>query len=188
MPTPEEMAAKMRDNALEKTGRAVEDWFEILSGTGLVKHGQLVTHLKSEHGVSHGFANLIVHDFRAASVAGGASRPAESVDPVDAQYTGKKEHLRPIYEEIIERVGAFGDDVEVSPKKAYVSLRRSKQFATVGPATNSAVEVGLNLEGRATTGRLLSGKGMVSHRVRLGSTNEVDAELVGWLKAAYDDA
>ncbi|MDX1393778.1 MAG: DUF5655 domain-containing protein [Gemmatimonadota bacterium] len=182
MPTPEEMAATMRENALEKTGRVVEDWFGVLSATGLERHGELVKHLKTEHGVTHGFANLIVHEFRAGT-SGGTNGAGN--DPIAAHYSGKKEHLRPVYDAIMERVNALGDDVEVAPKKAYVSLRRSKQFACVGPATNSALEVGLNMKGHPTTSRLLEGKGMVTHRVRLGSVDEVDDELVGWIREAY---
>jgi len=180
MASPEEMAAKMRENVLEKTGRAIGDWFVVLSDAGLEKHGQMVKLLKGEHGVTHGFANLIVHDFK--------TQGAEPTDLVGGQYTGKKEHLRPIYDAIMASVEGFGDDVEVSPKKAYVSLRRSKQFATVGPATNSAVEVGLNLKGHQLTDRLVPGKGMVTHRVRLSVPDEVDAELIGWLKTAYGAA
>ncbi len=180
MASPEEMVAKMRENVFEKTGRAVADWFPVLETTGLGKHGELVSHLKTEHGVTHGFAGLIVHDFRARGEA--------PIDLVAAQYTGKKEHLRPIYDAIMAEVEELGSDVEVSPKKAYVSLRRSKQFATVGPATVSAVEVGFNMEGHDVTARLLEGKGMVTHRVRLGSAEEVDAELVGWIRIAYESA
>jgi predicted transport protein len=174
------MAAKMRENVPEKTGKKLADWFTVLEGAGLEKHGEMMKLLKNDHGVGHGFANLIVHDFR--------SRGAEPIDPVADQYAGKKEHLRPIYEAIMSEVEKLGGDVEVSPKKAYVSLRRSKQFATVGPATASAVEVGLNMKGHPVTDRLLAGKGMVTHRVRLGSAAEVDAQLVGWIRTAYEGA
>ncbi len=180
MASPEEMAAKMRENALEKTGRAISDWFVVLSDADLEKHGEMLKLLKGEHGVTHGFANLIVHDFK--------TQGTEPTDLVGEQYTGKKEHLRPIYDAIIASVDGFGDDVEVSPKKAYVSLRRSKQFATVGPATNAAVEVGLNLKGQDLKERLVAGRGMVTHRVRLGAPDEVDDELVAWLRTAYGAA
>jgi hypothetical protein len=48
---------------------------------------------------------------------------------------------------------------------------------------------GLNLKGVATTERLeASGSfnSMVSHRVRVGKKSEVDWELIGWLRQAYD--
>ena len=180
MPTPDEMAATMRANAAEKTGRTVDEWLTVLAPSGLQKHGQIVKLLKTEHGVTHGFANLIAHDFLAQG--------AEPSDPIADQYSGKKKHLRPVYDAVMAAVEELGDDVEIAPKKSYVSLRRSKQFATVGPATNTQVEVGLNLKGHDVTDRLMAGRGMVTHRVRLESADEVDDELVGWMRAAYEAA
>jgi len=53
------------------------------------------------------------------------------------------------------------------------------------------IATGLNLGAAKPTGRLEpSGNfsAMVSHRVRIESKQEVDAELVGWLRTAYDSA
>ena len=83
----------------------------------------------------------------------------------------------------------FGKDIEVAPKKAYVSLRRNKQFAIIQPTTKTRVDVGINLKGVPSTDRLEdsgSFNSMVSHRVRLESKQDVDAELRKWLKQAYD--
>jgi hypothetical protein len=84
-------------------------------------------------------------------------------------------------------VNSFGP-FEISPKKTYLSLRRKKQFATVGPATNSRVEVGLNMKGVKGTSRLeqLPAGQMCQYRVKLTSPAEVDAELIAWIRAAYD--
>ena len=79
--------------------------------------------------------------------------------------------------------------VEISPKKAYVSLRRNKQFAIVQPSTATRVDLGINLKNIEATGRLeLSGSfnAMVSHRVRLSKPGDVDAQVLAWLKAAYE--
>jgi hypothetical protein len=89
---------------------------------------------------------------------------------------------------LLAAVHKFGTDVQVSPKKAYVSLRRSKQFAIIQPSTATRLDVGINLKGTAPTPRLeASGSfnAMVSHRVRVSKLGEVDKELLGWLKAAY---
>src|SRR5205085_11345610 len=108
---------------------------------------------------------------------------------VDAQYAGAKAGLRPTYEVLLKAMGKFGNDVEVSPKKAYVSIRRNKQFAILQPSTATRLDVGINLKGVEPSGRLeASGSfnAMVSHRVRVAKIEEIDKELLGWLKAAYD--
>lgn len=149
----------------------------MLRAAALEKHGQMVKLLKADHGVTHGFANLIVSDFRALGDDG-------PVDLVDAMYQGR-EALRPIHDRVMDQVDGLGSDVELAPKKAYVSLRRNKQFAMVGPATKTQVEVSFNLKGKETTDRLKKASGMATHKVRLTSINEVDDELVAWLEEAY---
>ena len=75
-------------------------------------------------------------------------------DVLDAIYVGPKAALRPIHEALVEAIDQFGP-YEVAPKKGYVSLRRKKQFAMIGPATNTRVELGLNMKGVPATDRLL---------------------------------
>ena len=134
--------------------------------------------------MTHGFANLVAH--KTLQSDAGSSNAG---DLVAAQYAGAKADLRPIYDALIARVQKFGKDVEIAPKKAYVSLRRKKQFALIQPTTRTRIDVGINLKGQATTKRLeASGSfnAMCSHRVRVTQRKEVEGELVGWLKKAYD--
>jgi hypothetical protein len=87
----------------------------------------------------------------------------------------------------MQAIEAFGP-FEVAPKKTYISLRRKKQFAMVGPATNTQVEVGLNMKDVKGTDRLkqLPPGGMCQYKVRLSSAAEVDKELVAWIRRAFD--
>ena len=189
--SPEEMARTMIANMPEKTGKSLDQWLAITRDCGLEKHGQIVKLLKTEHGMTHGFANLVAHHHLGSpTVTGGASKLSND-ELVAAQYAGKKEGLKPIYEALIEATKKLGPDVEISPKKAYVSLRRSKQFALIQPSTATRVDVGLNMKGEDPTPRLeASGSfnAMCSHRVRLESKKDVNAELKRWLKAAYERA
>jgi predicted transport protein len=110
---------------------------------------------------------------------------------VAAQYSGAKAGLRPVYDALEKKIRAFGQDVELAPKKAYVSLRRSKQFGLLQPSTATRLDVGLNLKNAPAKGRLeASGSfnSMCTHRVRVETVKDVDAELVSWLKEAYDRA
>ena len=182
--SPEEMEAAMIRNLEEKTGKSLSEWLKIAQASGQEKHGALVKHLKTEHGVTHGYAGLSAHRFR----RGGEP---QVTDVVAAQYSGRKASLRPIYDALLDRRRGFGDELEVSPKKAYVSLRRNKQFGIVQPSTRTRVDVGINLKGVEPTERLeASGSfnSMVSHRVRVTGTAQVDDELVGWLRQAYDQS
>ena len=87
---------------------------------------------------------------------------------------------------LIEPYGAF----EVAPKKGYVSLRRKKQFATLGPATQTQVELGLNAKGLPAHARLklMPPGGMCQYTLRLSSTADIDARVAAWLRAAFDAA
>ena len=184
--TPEQMTQSMIENMPAKTGKTLNQWLKVVSKSKLGKHGEIVKHLKADHGVTHGFANLIAHEH----LAKGAP-PASGDDLLANQYKGPKEGLKPIYEAVTAMVEKFGSDVEVSPKKTYVSYRRNKQFALIQPSTRDRIDVGINLKGEPVTDRLeASGSfnAMCSHRVRITKKSEVDAELKNWLKKAYDAA
>jgi hypothetical protein len=86
-------------------------------------------------------------------------------------------------------IGQFGA-FEIAPKKGYLSLRRKKQFAMLGPATKDRVELGLNAKGLPPHPRLkaMPPGGMCQYTVRLGAADEVDEALAGWLRAAYEAA
>jgi hypothetical protein len=185
--SPEEMRRDMIANLQDKTGKSLAEWLKVIGASKRSKHGEIVALLKGQHGVTHGYANQIALE---------ALRPADAPAPgsaalIEAQYAGPKAALRPIYDALIARVGKLGSDVELSPKKGYVSLRRSKQFGLIQPSTATRVDVGINLKGQTPTARLeASGSfnAMVSHRVRVSSVAEVDAELAGWLRRAYEAA
>jgi hypothetical protein len=185
MATPDEMTATMIANLKEKTGKTLEQWLAVVKKSKLAKHGEIVKMLKADHGMTHGFANLVAHK----ALASDAGSAGPDTDLVAEQYSGKKAALRPIYDALVAAVSKLGKDVELSPKKAYVSLRRSKQFGLVQPSTATRLDLGLNLKGVAPTERLeASGSfnSMVTHRVRLSSAKEVDRQLVAWLKQAYE--
>lgn len=183
--SPEEQLASMAANLEEKTGRALAEWSTLVHKSGRTKHGEVVSWLKANHGLTHGYANFVAHaTFKTDSL----SQTSAGADRVSEMFAGDKAALRPVFDAIMKDVRAFGSDIEESPKKGYLSLRRSTQFATLHPSTKSRFDVGLKLKGVPPEGRLEaagSWNGMVTHRVRLTSVADVDAELIGWLRKAY---
>ncbi len=174
-------------NLEKNSGHPVAWWIELVKNSGLAKHGEIVALLKTKHNLGHGYANLVVHLMKQADTA----PAAPGANPADEWFAGDKAAMRPVYDAVIAAVKKFGSDIEQAPKKGYMSLRRSKQFACVHASTKARVDVGLQLKGVAPSGRLEpagSWNAMVTHRVRLESAAQVDQELAGWLRRAYDAA
>jgi predicted transport protein len=176
----------MIDNLKIKFGKSLEEWIKILRNEKLEQHGEILKFLKEKHGFTHGYANLVSMKLRKAD----AGSVNNQDDLIDDQYKGK-ENLKPIYDKIVKEISKFGKDIEIAPKKAAVSLRRKRQFALVQPSTKTRVDLGLKLKDKKIQGRLENSGPfgiMCTHRVKLSSPNEVDKEVLSWLKEAYEKA
>lgn len=174
-------------NIEAQTGKSLDELIQSGLATGTDKHTAIRKFFQDEYGLTYGNANTLAILTR-DKLKGAAG---EEENFVDVQYSGKKEGLRPIYDKLVAAIEGFGDDVEIAPKRTYVSLRRNKQFGLIQPSTATRVDVGINLSDVPPTDRLeASGSfnSMVSHRVRLSSPDEVDGDLIGWLQLAYDQA
>jgi len=147
----------------------------------------MLSYLKTEHGLTHGYANTIALLFRQKTEGG----PPKDEELIAAQYQ-KKPQLKPIYDKLIEQVQSFGSDVEIAPKKSYVSLRRAKQFGIIQPSTKTRMDIGLNLTpGIDTSKPLIEGdrwSGMCTHRIEIQKDDALTPEVFDWLRKAYDMA
>lgn len=181
MTEPDKSMETMIANLEKNTGHDLDWWVEQVNRSGAEKLGEIVALLKSEHGFGHGYANLVAHTARERRAGG----PASDDELVSAQYRGK-EHLLPIYERLRDAATSLGGDVEVAPKKTGVSLRRSKQFALIEPATKTRIDLGLNLRGVVGNERLREAGGMCTHKVAITSIDDVDDALLAWLHQAYE--
>lgn len=177
-------------NIEKRTGKSLDALAGIVKASGLTKHGEIRDMLKRDHGMGHGDANTLVHHVLKSDGAGAAEATGQGTgDVLSAIYSGPRASLRPIHDRFMAGIEGFGP-FEIAPKKGYVSLRRKKQFAMIGPATNTRVEVGINMKDVPGTDRLLAQPpgGMCQYKVKLTDPAEVDAELLAWVRRAYDAA
>ena len=175
-------------NIQKKTGKSLRQLYEWLAATRVEKHGQLRDAAKTGLALGHGDANTLVTMFRRST--GSAAAPASNAnDAVEALYGGPTSSLRPIHDRVMAAVSEFGS-FDIAPKKKYLSLRRRKQFMMIGPATQTQVELGINAKDLAAAERLKAQKpgGMCQYKVRVAAVDEVDAELIAWLRTAFDAA
>ena len=179
----EKALATQLANIEKRTGKTLAELAAAVRASGLAKHGEVRAMLIERLGLGYGDANTLAHAAKAEAA------PAEAGDPLDAIYAGNKAALRPIHDSVMARLERFGA-FEIAPKKGYVSLRRKKQFAMIGPGSATRVDVGLNMKDVQATERLLAEKpgSMCQYKVKLTAASEVDAELVGWIRRSYDAA
>ena len=170
---------------LEKTGKPLDYWIKTVKESKIEKHKAIIDFLKSEHNFTHGFANFVSLKAR-KSDAGSMDDTAL----LTSQYKGK-EHLKSIYEKLLSKIDEFGNDITITPKKDSVSFIRKRQFILIKPATKTRIDIGLKLKGKELTERLENSGpfgAMCTHRVRLSSIEDVNLELIEWLKEAYQKA
>jgi len=105
----------------------------------------------------------------------------------DALFRGKDEIVRSIYHRLLEELHTLGP-FEAEPKKTSIHLVRNGGFAGVHPCKSYLL---LNLrtvspiENPRITKTEQVSKNRFHNELKLASPNEIDEELLGWLKDAY---
>jgi Domain of unknown function (DUF5655)/Domain of unknown function (DUF4287) len=190
-----EMMAKWVTELKSKTGHSLEEWIALLKNEGPRDEKARREWLKTKHKLGTNSAWWITER---AEGKGGEEETAEGYlkvasKYVDEQYTGAKEKLRPIYDELLRLGKSMGSDVKACPCKTIVPLYREHVFAQIKPTTNSRIDLGFALthyKGKVPkrlidTGGLAK-KDRITHRIEIKAVNEIDGEVKKWLKTAYE--
>ena len=177
-----------------KTGRTLDEWIALVKADGPKDFVLCRDWLKSKHNLGTNSAWWIAE--RAEGKGGEEDCPEEylatAVKYVEAQYSGKKTLLRPIYEQLVKQGRSLGKDVKVCPCKTMVPFYRTHVFAQIKPTTNTRIDFGLCFT--AYKGRLpkrlvdtggLAKKDRITHRIELTSAGQIDTDLIMWLNLAY---
>jgi hypothetical protein len=177
----EKAIATQLANIEKKTGKKLAALHAAMAKCGKTKQVEIRAWLMEEFGIGHGDANAVIHAAQAKPAAGG--------DVLAEIYADKKAHLRPIHDKVMAAIEGWGE-FEIAPKKGYVSLRRKKQFAMLGPKTNERVELGLNLKDDVASKKIVAQKpgGMCQYIVTLTGAPDFDKEVLAALKKAFEAA
>lgn len=189
------MSTAIIGNLKEKTGRSLEDWVRELERNGPSESKAQSAWLKREHGLGGTTVGLIVGraEGRGLEQTDALAYLAAAPRYVDEMYSGRKATLRPLHDALVERALALGADVKISPAKTIVPLYRKHVFAQLKPSTATRLDLGLALKGvgRRIPKRLIETGGLakgdrITHRIPLSRPEEIDAEVLAWLGAAYE--
>ena len=172
------------DNNKAKTGKTPEDFRKLAKQKGLVKSREIVAWLKEEYGLGYGHAGAIYY-----LIAHADDVQASPEDRIGKLFAGNKSKWRKAYAALEKQVLKFGADVEIAPNMTYINVcRGTKKFAIV-QMTADRLDIGIKLKGVAPTEQFEaagSWNAMVTHRVRISDPKQIDAEVLAWLRQAYD--
>jgi len=177
----------------EKTGRSLEEWLKLVRKSGPATEKERREWLKQEHGLGTNSA------WHLAERAEGKGTETDDPDAylraaeeyVERMYSGKKQALRPIYDELLRLGLAVGKEAKACPCETMVPLYRNHVFAQIKPTTLTRIDLGFALGALPAEGRLIdtggyAKKDRITHRIPIASLGEIDAEVKRWLKTAYD--
>ncbi len=157
-----------------KSGKSLDELTVLVQKSGLTKHSEVRAMLQRETGLGYGDANALVHYvFQSDGERAAQARGSSTAYVVDEIYSGPKAILRPIHDRLMSSIQSFGE-FEIAPKKGYLSLRRKKQFAMIGPGTKSRVDIGINIKEVEPTDRLLAmpAGSMCPYQVRISDVKK----------------
>lgn len=184
--SPAAMMAAVTKTMKERTGRTLEEWLEVVAGSGIDPLDQNAVRrwLKTEHGVLQNSQWAIAD--AAARAAGW--EPLTLDEQIDQQYSGPKAHLRPIFERVRALAEALGDDVRMEGRGTYIPFVRRRQFLAVAAATRSRVDLGLRYTDAPDSELLVPAKapGQATHRLSLTAVEEITPEVEELLRMAYE--
>lgn len=178
------------DNIQAKTGKTPEDFKALAQKKGFlkpgVKAGEIVSWLKQDFGLGHGHAMAIVLMLQQVNA------PRLTADQgISRHFSGTRSQWRKPYDQLVRRIEKFGPDVRLAPTNTYISMLRNGHKFGVLQVTSDRLDVGIKLKGAPANGRFEkagSWNNLVTHRVRVNDPKQIDAQVMSWLRQAYDQA
>jgi hypothetical protein len=187
------MTQKWVGELKQKTGRSLDEWMKYIKKSGPKTEQERREWLKSEHGLGTNTAWWLAE--RAEGKGGEMSDPdlylVAAERDVENMYSGKKTHLRPLYEKLLRLGLGIGKESKACPCQTIVPLYRNHVFAQIKPTTQTRIDMGFALGDLKPSGRLIDTGGFakkdrITHRIEITSLDDIDDEVTHWMKVAYE--
>jgi len=187
------MVQKWVETLPEKTGRSLEEWIALVKKSGPKDEKERREWLKTNYKLGTNSAWWIAE--RAEGKGLEDSDPEAYLQAaekyVEEMFSGSKAGLRPIYDQLLKIGLRIGKGVKACPCKTIVPLYRNHVFAQLKPSARTRLDLGLSLGDMKVPPRLIDTGGLqkgdrITHRIPIGSLEEIDDAVKRWLKVAYD--
>jgi hypothetical protein len=187
------MTIKWIGELKRKTGRPLEEWLKLIQKDGPPTEPERREWLKAQYHLGTNTAWwLAEHSVGKGDETGDPDQYLMAAENyVEKMFSGKKEHLRPIYDALLTLGLSMGKEAKACPCQTIVPLYRQHVFAQIKPTTQTRLDFGLALGNLKTHKRLIdtggyAKKDRITHRFEIGSLEDIDDEVKRWLRVAYD--
>jgi hypothetical protein len=176
----------------QKTGRSLAEWVKFVNKEGPATEKERRAWLKAKHGMGMNYAGWIAEQSLGKGDDGSPETYLQNAEAyVEKMYSGGKETLKPIFDELLVLGRSMGADVKVCPCQTIVPLYRKHVFAQIKPTTRTRIDLGLALKDTKVPKRLIDTGGLakkdrITHRIEITSLKDIDAEVKKWMKIAYE--
>jgi hypothetical protein len=176
----------------QKTGRTLGEWSKLVEKNGPATEKERRAWLKAKHGLGMNYAAWIAeHSVGKGNNGNPETYLKQAEEFVEKMYSGPKEALRPMFEDLLALGRSLGKDVKVCPCQTMVPLYLKHVFAQIKPTTRTRIDLGLALKDTKVPKRLIDTGGLakkdrITHRIEITSVKDIDAEVKKWLKIAYE--
>lgn len=177
----------------QKTGRSVDEWLKFIKQAGPATETERRDWLKQELGLGTNTAWwLAERSLGKGEEAGDPDHYLKAAEKyVDEMFSGKKEHLWPVYQALLKLGLGIGKEAKACPCQTIVPLYRNHVFAQIKPTNQTRIDLGFALGDMKTPKRLIDTGGFarkdrITHRIEITSLKDIDDDVKRWLKVAYD--
>lgn len=170
--------------SFEEQHGALDRWIKMIRDKRLTKRNDVISYLKADHGFGHMNASLLA----GIIMNGGQPVYADAEGLLTDQFINK-EHLKPLYQSLVDLVLDHIPDTNIIVKKTYISLNSKREYAAIA-IKSKEVRMAMDLEGEPTDPfTKMTGIGCMprmSHMTKLMDTSQLGSDLVKNLRIAYE--
>lgn len=180
-----ELEKEFIDSAKEKTGRSLEQWLSLVKSSGIEKRNDIIAWLKKDNGLNHMQAQFVVGIY----LNEGKPVYINEENLMDNHFV-KFPEMRPMFDELSEKIISEFAGTQVIPKKTYISFTAVREFAAVNIRQNE-IRLGMDLGDESFNDTLQKSKltgpmPRISHMVILTDIKQLDKKIIGLLQKSFN--
>jgi predicted transport protein len=180
-----EIEKEFIDTAKTQTGKSLKEWLGLVKSSGIEKRNDILEWLKKGHGLKHMQAQLITGIY----LNNGNPVYINENALLENQFL-KCPEVRPLFNDISEKIISAFQGVQLIPKKTYLSFTAVREFAAINIKPKE-IRLGMDLGDEPFTDTIQKSKltgpmPRISHMLIITEAKQLDKQAIKLLTQSYN--